>query len=109
VPTWNYQVVNVHGTIAILDDEKYVRGVVARLTRIHETRANAGGAWRMGDAPQEYIDGLLKAIVGIEIAITRIVGKSKLSQNRDEQDRVHAAEELRRRGREAMASAMLDP
>jgi transcriptional regulator len=63
----------------------------------------------MGDAPQEYIDGLLKAIVGIEIAITRIVGKSKLSQNRDEQDRVHAAEELRRRGREAMASAMLDP
>jgi transcriptional regulator len=109
VPTWNYQVVNVHGKISIRDDEKYVRGVLARLTRIHEGRTDAGKPWRMGDAPKEYIDGLLKAIVGIEIEITKIVGKSKVSQNREERDRVSAAKELGKRGHQAISSAMLNP
>jgi transcriptional regulator len=109
VPTWNYQVVNVHGKIRIRDDERYVRGVVARLTRTHETKTDAGKAWRMADAPKEYIDGLLKAIVGIEIEITRIVGKSKVSQNREERDRVSAAEELGKRGQQVISSAMLNP
>jgi transcriptional regulator len=109
VPTWNYQVVNVHGKISIRDDERYVRGVVARLTRTHEAKTDAGKAWRMADAPKEYIDGLLKAIVGIEIEITRIVGKSKVSQNREERDRVSAAEELGKRGQQVISSAMLNP
>ena len=108
VPTWNYQVVNVHGKIRIVDDEKYVRAVVARLTRIHEARTDAEKAWRMGDAPKEYIDAMLQAIVGIEIEIARIIGKSKLSQNREERDRVSAAEELGRRGQQAISNAMLN-
>ena len=108
VPTWNYQVVHVHGKIRIVDDEKYVRGVVARLTRTHEARTDVKNAWRMGDAPKEYIDAMLRAIVGIEIEIARIAGKSKLSQNREERDRVSAAEELGRRGQQAISDAMLN-
>lgn len=109
VPTWNYRVVHVHGKITIRDDEKYVRGVVARLTRTHEAKANATKAWRMADAPRHYIDELLKLIVGIEVEITRIVGKSKLSQNREERDRAGAAEELARRGEQTISAAMLNP
>lgn len=108
VPTWNYQVVNVHGNIRIRDEENYVRGVVARLTRTHEKQANGEQAWRMGDAPKQYIDAMLQAIVGIQIDITRIDGKSKLSQNREERDRLHAADELRRRGHSVISKAMRD-
>jgi transcriptional regulator len=108
VPTWNYQVVNVHGKIRIVDDEKYVRGVVARLTRINEARTDANKPWQMGDAPREYIDAMLRSIVGIEIVVTRMIGKSKLSQNREDRDRVGAAEELGRRGQQSISDAMLD-
>lgn len=109
VPTWNYQVVNVHGRITIRDDEKYVRGVVARLTRVHENRTDPHRAWRMADAPKDYIDGMLKAIVGLEIEITRIVGKFKISQNREERDRLGAADALAERGQRAIADAMRKP
>ncbi|MFA5488659.1 MAG: FMN-binding negative transcriptional regulator [Candidimonas sp.] len=108
VPTWNYQVVNVHGKIRIRDEKNYVRGVVARLTRTHEAQTGAQRPWRMGDAPEDYIDAMLRAIVGIEIDITRIVGKSKLSQNREERDRLSAADELERRGHPVIAKAMRD-
>ena len=87
VPTWNYRIVHVHGRLRIRDDERFVRGVVARLTRRHETRAGSPKPWRMTDSAPEFIDGMLAAIVGIEIGIDRIVGKWKLSQNRDEPDR----------------------
>ena len=108
VPTWNYQVVHVHGKLFIRDDERFVRGVVARLTRTHEARTGAVRPWKMTDSAPEYIDQMLSAIVGIEIEITRIVGKSKLSQNRDERDRRGAAEELRQRGESAMSAAILN-
>lgn len=108
VPTWNYQVVHVHGKIAIRDDEKFVRGIVGRLTRAHEARAGEARPWKMADSSKEYIDGLLAAIVGIEIDITRIAGKSKLSQNKEERDRINAAEELRGRNILDMSSAMLN-
>jgi transcriptional regulator len=108
VPTWNYRVVHVHGRLAIRDDETFVRGVVARLTREHEGRTGSEKPWRMGDAPGDYLDAMLAAIVGIEIEITSIVGKWKLSQNKEARDRVGAAGELRRRGREAIAAAMLE-
>jgi transcriptional regulator len=107
VPTWNYRVVHVHGTIAIRDDERFVRGVVARLTRANEARTGSPQPWKMGDAPPEYIDHMVKMIVGIEIAITKMVGKWKVSQNREDRDRVNAAEELRKRGEHELASAML--
>jgi len=108
VPTWNYRVVHVHGKATVRDDERFVHGVVARLTRTHEGRANAELPWRMSDSAKEYIDQMLTAIVGIEIRITRMVGKWKLSQNREGRDRVTAAEELRKRNEEVISGAMLD-
>jgi len=107
VPTWNYQAVHVHGRIKIRDDERFVRGVVARLTRVNEARTGSDRPWKMSDAAKEYIDQMLSGIVGIEIEISKIIGKWKLSQNREERDRVNAAEELRKRGERVIAGAML--
>ncbi|MFT3720302.1 FMN-binding negative transcriptional regulator [Pseudorhodoferax sp.] len=106
VPTWNYQVVHLHGRIAIRDDERFVRGVVARLTQAHEAGTGAGTPWKMGDAPPDYLDAMLAAIVGIEIAVERVEAKSKLSQNKDARDRLGAAEALQAQGRDALAQAM---
>lgn len=108
VPTWNYQVVHVHGKIRVCDDEKFVRGVVARLTRTQEAHTEADRPWKMTDSPREYIDQLLAAIVGIEIDITRMIGKWKLGQNKEARDRINAAEELRKRDGQLIAEAMLD-
>ena len=108
VPTWNYQVVHAHGTIQIHDDETFLRGVVARLTREHEVRSGHEPPWKMTDAPRDYIEQMLKAIVGIEICITRLVGKSKLGQNRESRDRVAVAQALAERGDALTSSAMLD-
>jgi transcriptional regulator len=79
VPTWNYQAVHVHGKIRIRDDERFVRGVVARLTRVNEARTGSDRPWRMTDSSKDYIDRMLTAIVGIEVEITRLLGKWKLS------------------------------
>jgi transcriptional regulator len=106
VPTWNYQVVHVHGTLRIRDDERFVRGVVARLTRVNEVRTGDAKPWKMTDSTPEYIDKMLAAIVGIEVEIEKIVGKWKLSQNKEERDRVGAAEALRAHGDEASSAAM---
>ena len=104
VPSWNYEVVHAHGTLTVHDDERFVRGLVARLTRQHE--AAEPQPWKMGDAPADYIDGLLRQIVGLQVRITSLVGKAKLSQNKDEADRQGAADALDARGRPAMARAM---
>jgi len=104
VPTWNYEVVHVFGRLTVRDDEKFMRGVVGRLTRTHE--AQEPKPWKMGDSTPEYIDGMLKAIVGIEIAIERFEGKSKLSQNREPRDLQGAVEKLREQGKTTIAHAM---
>jgi len=104
VPTWNYQVVHVHGTMTVLDDEKSVRNIIALLTHQHER--NEPRPWRMGDSTPEFIQGMLQQIVGIEIAITRMVDKSKLSQNRETRDRLNAADVLDSQGQTHMAQAM---
>ncbi|MFL6620032.1 MAG: FMN-binding negative transcriptional regulator [Povalibacter sp.] len=107
VPTWNYQVLNVHGNIRIIDDAKFVQGVVARLTRVHEASIASERPWKMGDAPPDYIEAMLKMIVGIEVEVTRMVGKSKLGQNREERDRIGAARGLATQGHHAISDAML--
>jgi transcriptional regulator len=104
VPTWNYEVVHAHGRLTVRDDEKFVRGVVARLTRSHE--AAEPQPWKMGDAPPDYLDAMLQAIVGLEIVVTRLEGKAKLSQNKAPLDLQGAVEALQARGREALAQAM---
>ncbi len=104
VPTWNYEVVHAHGTLTVQDDERFVRRVVAQLTRRHE--ATEPKPWKMGDSEPEFINPMLRHIVGIEIAITSLVGKVKLSQNREVRDRLSAADTLEARGHTAMAQAM---
>jgi transcriptional regulator len=105
VPTWNYRVVHAHGRVTVRDDERYVRGVVARLTRRHE--ASQPAPWKMTDAPTDYLDSMLKAIVGIEIEITRLVGKFKLGQNKEVRDMLGAAHGLESQGEERIAQAMI--
>jgi transcriptional regulator len=97
-------VIHAHGRVTIRDDEAFVRGVVARLTRKME--AGEPVPWKMGDSPEEFIGTMLKAIVGIEIEVTKLVGKAKLSQNKAAADRLGAAGELRQRGADALADAM---
>lgn len=109
VPTYNYMVVHAHGKIVVRDDESFVRGLVARLTRKME--AGEPVPWKMGDAPADFITQMLGAIVGIEIEVTRLVGKWKLSQNKDAADRRGAAETLLARAgdqQQAVGQAMLD-
>lgn len=102
VPTWNYRVVHVKGTIRKIDDEKYLRGILARLTRQHE--APQALPWKMGDAPNDYIEEQLEKIVAIEIEIDSIVGKFKVSQNRSAVDATSAANALKNQSPEMAES-----
>jgi transcriptional regulator len=109
VPTYNYIVVHAHGRIVVRDDEPFVRGLVARLTRKME--AGEAVPWKMGDAPADFITQMLGAIVGIEIEVTRLVGKWKLGQNKEAADRRGAADTLLARSgdeQQAVGQAMLD-
>ncbi len=101
VPTWNYEAVHAHGTLRAHDDERYLRGVVARLTRRHE--ATEPRPWKMGDAPADYTGELMRKIVGIEITITSLVGVSKMSQNKEPRDRQGVALNFEARGQAELA------
>ncbi|GAB5097810.1 FMN-binding negative transcriptional regulator [Caballeronia sp. HLA56] len=105
VPTWNYIVVHAYGRIQIRDNKKFVRGVVARLTRTHE--AQEPKPWKMGDAPVDYVEQQLDAIVGLEIEVTRWVGKRKLGQHKDARDIRGPAGMLNSRGNQQIGDAML--
>ncbi|GAA3079205.1 FMN-binding negative transcriptional regulator [Kribbella aluminosa] len=84
VPTWNYVTAHVYGTLTVYDDPAWVEDVVRRLSDLHE--AGRAEPWSVDDAPAKYVSGQLRAIVGVEIAITRIEAKFKLSQNRSAAD-----------------------
>lgn len=107
VPTWNYEVVHAHGLLTVRDDERFVRAMVGRLTRRHE--AAEPRPWKMSDSAPEFIDSLLRNIVGIEIAVTSLVGKRKLSQNKDARDQAGVVQALSARGNDALARAMGAP
>ena len=100
VPTWNYAVVHAHGTMQIIEDHDWLRELVTRLTDRHET---GNAAWKVTDAPPNFITAQLDAIIGIEIPITRLIGKYKTNQNRPAKDRISVVEGLRKEGNEAMA------
>lgn len=85
VPTWNYAVVHAHGQPRVIDDPDWLRQHVVELTGAHESARTA--PWQVSDAPASYIDTMLRAIVGIEIPIARLLGKWKASQNRPASDR----------------------
>jgi transcriptional regulator len=105
VPTWNYVAVHAHGTLGFFHERERLLELVRRLTDEHERRRAPGGAepWKVSDAPAAYVDGMLEAIVGVELTLTRLEGKWKASQNRGEADRRGVAEGLRRELLEAMA------
>lgn len=104
VPTWNYEVVHAHGRLRVIDDKKFVRALVARLTRRHE--GTQPRPWRMGDAPRDYLEQMLEMIVGLEVEVTRLEGKRKLGQNREARDREGAVQALQDSGQAELASAM---
>ncbi|MGI1660789.1 FMN-binding negative transcriptional regulator [Palleronia sp. KMU-117] len=106
VPTWNYQVVHIHGAITFQHDAHAKRAAVGLLTRTHERRLNGAQAWRMADAPPDYMDQMLGNIVAFRIAPRRTLAKSKLSQNREERDYRGAIDGLRASGHATMARRM---
>ena len=102
VPTWNYTMVQVHGRLRAIDDPAWVRAFVTRLTEVHEGGRPA--PWHVSDAPVDFIAATQRAIVGIEIEVTRVEGKFKLSQNRSAEDRTGVV-----LGLEADATAQRQP
>lgn len=94
VPTWNYLVAHVYGELVVHDDPRWVRGAVAKLT--HAMEASRDEPWRMADAPRDYLQQRLGDIVGIELRISRIVGKFKVSAARTAADRQGAADGIER-------------
>ncbi len=104
VPTWNYAVVHAHGRLRAVDDAPWLRALVGRLTDHFEaTRRTPPEPWSVADAPEDYIAQMLRAIVGIEIEVERLIGKFKLSQNRSEADRLGVAAGL---GDDPMAAVL---
>lgn len=104
VPTWNYEVVHAHGRLTVHDDARFVRQVMARLTHTHE--ASEAQPWKMGDLAPGALEPLVQAVVGIAVEITRLEGKSKLSQNRSAGDVAGAVQALQARGHGDLAAAM---
>ena len=85
VPTWNYVAVHAHGPVEFFEDADRLRDVVTRLTILHESaRATP---WQVNDAPADFVAAQLRGIVGLRMPITRLEGKRKMSQNRNEADR----------------------
>jgi transcriptional regulator len=105
VPTWNYAVVHARGPLIVRDDRAWLRDLVSRLTDLQE--AGLPQPWGVTDAPADYIERMLEAIVGIEIPVVQLQGKWKVSQNRQEADRAGVIDGLVRRG-DAQALAMAE-
>ena len=95
VPTWNYASVHAYGTPRAIDDKEWLGRFLSRLSERHEARETA--PWRMQDLPEPFLDGMMNGILGFEIAVARLEGKFKLSQNRPPDDRPRIIEKLEAR------------
>jgi transcriptional regulator len=104
VPTWNYVTAHVHGQLVIHDDPSWVESNVRALSDRHE--ASRAAPWSVDDAPERYIAGQLRAIVGVELTIDRVEGKFKLSQNRSDEDIAGAIDGLEAVGERDVSGAM---
>jgi transcriptional regulator len=93
VPTWNYAVVQARGTPRVIDDPDWLRAQIQNLTATQEQKRPT--PWNVTDAPEPFISGQIKAIIGVEISISTIEGKWKVSQNRSAADRQGVEEGLR--------------
>jgi transcriptional regulator len=96
VPTWNYAAVHAYGRPEVMQDKDWLRRHVGELTKQQE--ASEAQPWEVSDAPESYIDVMLRGIVGFRFEIVRLEGKWKMSQNREMRDRAGTAQGLARRG-----------
>ncbi len=104
VPTWNYTVVHAHGSLAVVEDAPWLHSLVSRLTQHHESaRAQP---WAVSDAPGDYVQQMLRAIVGIQIPVDKLIGKWKVSQNRSAADRLGVSQGLAETAANPQAAAM---
>lgn len=101
VPTWNYMVVHVYGRLRIIDDPVWVRTQVEALTELNESQFEE--PWKVSDAPDSYVNRLIRSLVGIELEITKLVGKKKASQNQPSANRAGVLEGLKSQGRDDFA------
>jgi transcriptional regulator len=110
VPTWNYVTAHVYGRVTWHDDPVFVEDVVRRLTAKHEGALHEGGSasapWTVDDAPRPFVEGQLRAVVGVRVAITRVEAKVKLSQNRPVADVDGVVAGLAARGDQPSADAV---
>ena len=106
VPTWNYVTAHVYGSLVIHDDPVWLEALVRRLTDRHERGSER--PWTVDDAPPRFVQGQLRAIVGVEVVISRIEAKLKLSQNRPAADIDGVVAGLQQRGQPQVASAVTD-
>ncbi|MDJ0770206.1 MAG: FMN-binding negative transcriptional regulator [Ilumatobacter sp.] len=109
VPTWNYEIVHLHGTLVARDDDAWIEQMVRDLTDHHEAAFDR--PWPVDDAPADYLTKMRKAIVGVELTVTRLDGKRKLSQNKNEDDLAGTIAGLAGspvRGAAAVRAAMID-
>jgi transcriptional regulator len=101
VPTWNYAAVHATGILRAIDDPVWLRAQLETLTAHNE--AGLPSPWKVSDAPHDYTEKLMGAIVGIELTVTRLVGKWKVSQNQPAENITGIVEGLRSEGKDAMA------
>ncbi len=104
VPTWNYVSVHLHGRLSLVDDAGWLREMVESLTVRYESERDQ--PWSVDDAPADYIDRMLRGIVGVEFVVERVEGKAKLSQNRSEADRAGVIVGLGAEGAEHLLNEM---
>lgn len=105
VPTWNYTAVHAYGEVRTIGDPAWLRDLVGRLSERHEAREPTP-PWRMADLPDAYLAGMVNGIVGVELAVSRLEGKFKLSQNRPAADRPRIAAALAARPDDADSRAV---
>jgi transcriptional regulator len=96
VPTWNYAVVHAQGRVRVVEEDDWLRDLVRDLTDRHEAASRI--PWRVADAPEDFVATMIRQIVGLELEITRLTGKWKLSQNRPADDVAGVIDGLSERG-----------
>ena len=106
VPTWNYQAIHLHGNIAFNYDQKFLLKTVEELTKVFEKDDTKEESWKINKVSTKFMSTMIKEIVGITITITSQIAKSKLSQNRDKEDRKNVTKELKNNGYNFLYNSM---
>lgn len=107
VPTWNYVAVHVSGEIQFYDDTKWLKQHLTLLSDTHEKKINE--SWHISDAPDDYIEKMMKAIIGVEIEISEMAGNTKMSQNHPDENRAGVVKGLKTIGNEDVANWVENP